>query len=324
MKHTFIVSDENVNNYGFRVMTAGIDTTQYEKNPIVLFMHKRGNVIGRADKLYKQDGQLLADVEFDMDDPEAAKIAGKVERGFLKMTSVWIQHVDSSDDTAMKLVGQDGPTITKSKLKEISIVDIGANDEALKLFDQAGKEIKLSDFPKLSNQNQDKMSKFKNIALAMGLDENAEEGAVLTAISDMKTKNQANESKLADIEAAEKATQKAEAIKLTDKAIELEIIPASFKENQIKLFDTDHDNQKALLEAEIAKKDKGDDEDTDAGSKLSDEAKDFLGGLGKGQNPDGSKLSFEDLSKNNPEKLAQIEEHQPKLFERLLNEYVKD
>ena len=37
-----IISTERVNSYGSRVKTDGIDYSQYEKNPILLFMHRRG------------------------------------------------------------------------------------------------------------------------------------------------------------------------------------------------------------------------------------------------------------------------------------------
>ena len=41
MTHDFIINTEDVNEYKFRVLTDGIDYTQYMKNPIVLFMHER-------------------------------------------------------------------------------------------------------------------------------------------------------------------------------------------------------------------------------------------------------------------------------------------
>ncbi|QXU42082.1 hypothetical protein [Pedobacter sp. D749] len=34
-----ILTSENVNRYGFRVLTDGIDLTQYGKNPLMLWMH---------------------------------------------------------------------------------------------------------------------------------------------------------------------------------------------------------------------------------------------------------------------------------------------
>ena len=36
-----IISTEAVNSYGSRVLTAGIDLSQYERNPVLLWMHRR-------------------------------------------------------------------------------------------------------------------------------------------------------------------------------------------------------------------------------------------------------------------------------------------
>lgn len=80
MTHTFIVNTENVNEYGYRVLTDGIDYNQYMRNPVVLFMHDRYNsqdrgseVIGRVVKMYKKDAQLVAEIEFDEKDAFAKK-----------------------------------------------------------------------------------------------------------------------------------------------------------------------------------------------------------------------------------------------------------
>ena len=36
-----IISTEAVNSYGSRVLTDGIDLSQYERNPVLLWMHRR-------------------------------------------------------------------------------------------------------------------------------------------------------------------------------------------------------------------------------------------------------------------------------------------
>lgn len=41
MAYTFLLSDESVNSYGTRVLTAGIRLDDYEKNPVVLWNHTR-------------------------------------------------------------------------------------------------------------------------------------------------------------------------------------------------------------------------------------------------------------------------------------------
>jgi phage head maturation protease len=122
-KHTFLVSDESINCYDLIVRTGGIDTTQFEKNPIMLYMHERPRVIGRWENLKKEGGKLYADAVFDTDDLFASEIAGKVERGFLKSASVGLGNVSIKNDT-----------VVSCKLFEISIVDIGGNSNALRLY----------------------------------------------------------------------------------------------------------------------------------------------------------------------------------------------
>jgi len=80
MQHDFIINTENVNGYNYRILTDGIDYTQYERNPVVLYLHDRDSyrnkgteVIGRCLKLFKKDSQLIATIEFDENEPFAKK-----------------------------------------------------------------------------------------------------------------------------------------------------------------------------------------------------------------------------------------------------------
>lgn len=146
--YKFTVHDESVNTYGFRMLTDGANLTEFEKNPVILYNHNDWETpIGRADRVYKENGTIVAEIVFDTADPKAAEIAGKVERGFLRMASVgaWPPE-EATDDELMKLDGQSGPTITRWTLREISICPIGANHNALAMYDRTtGKRIDLSD-----------------------------------------------------------------------------------------------------------------------------------------------------------------------------------
>ena len=66
-----IISTERVNSYGSRVKTDGIDYSQYEKNPILLFMHRRGRKedmpIGIMTNLRVENGILYGTPKFDDD-----------------------------------------------------------------------------------------------------------------------------------------------------------------------------------------------------------------------------------------------------------------
>ena len=60
------------------------------------------------------------------------------------MASAGLEPIETTPDPALVLPGQTRETVTRSKLVEVSIVDIGGNDEALQLYGQEGKLLKLA------------------------------------------------------------------------------------------------------------------------------------------------------------------------------------
>ncbi|GIM58483.1 HK97 family phage prohead protease [Capnocytophaga canimorsus] len=124
-KQTFLVSDESENSQGFKVLTEGIDTSQFEKNPIMLYMHERPTIIGVWENLRKEDGKLYADAVFDTESQKGKEVARQVEQGFLRGASIGITYEKSDFKNGV---------LEKCKLYEISIVDIGSNPNALKLY----------------------------------------------------------------------------------------------------------------------------------------------------------------------------------------------
>ncbi len=153
--HTFIVSDESINTYGYRVLTSGIDLTAFKKNPIALWMHNRGAnwqptvndqlPIGRWENLRKEDGKLMADLVFDTDDDFAKKLESKVQQNILRATSIGFKALKTSSDEKDMEKGQKYATVTKAELIEISLVDIPANKNAIKLYDVENNVLSLSD-----------------------------------------------------------------------------------------------------------------------------------------------------------------------------------
>lgn len=199
MKKSFVVSDESINSYGFRVLTEGIDIKDFEKNPIMLWNHTRtwtdkDNAIlpiGRWENLRIEDGKLIADPVFDMEDPFAAKIAKKVEKGIINMCSIGIVVNEESDSSKYVIQGQTRKTVTKCKLREVSIVDIGSNANAVALYDDDGNVMELTADGKcavgiINNNKNDKNMNLKEIALKLGLSENATEAEVNAKIAELK------------------------------------------------------------------------------------------------------------------------------------------
>lgn len=148
MAKEVIISTSGLNCYGGRVLTSGIDLTQFRKNPLLLWMHRRSfdrdaMPIGRIDNLRTDGDRLIGTPVFDRNDEFAKKIEDKWENGFLRMASAGIEIIETSDAPEHLLQGQTRRTITRCRLEEVSIVDMGANDEALQLYDR-GKVLKLS------------------------------------------------------------------------------------------------------------------------------------------------------------------------------------
>lgn len=200
-KYPFVISDEStLNGYGFRVITAGIQLTQYERNPIVIWFHKRPGYddwerlpIGLASNFRIEGSQLLADIEFDPEDEFAQKIEKKVEGGFLRMVSPGLEPLLTSDKEEDLLPGQGWETLMESKLIEISIVDIGANDNALRLYKNS-KLVTLSAngentaVPKIelnkphSNSKNTNMEFIKRVAVLLALQPDASEESIMQTL----------------------------------------------------------------------------------------------------------------------------------------------
>jgi HK97 family phage prohead protease len=144
MTHTFILSTEGINSYGFRVLTAGIRTTTFLGNPVMLWMHDRARLpIGRWENLRMDNGQLLGDAVFDENDPFAKTIADKVKNGFIRACSIGFHVLTVSVDKKDLMEGQKGATVTSCELMEISMVDIPSNKGCISLYDASGELITL-------------------------------------------------------------------------------------------------------------------------------------------------------------------------------------
>ena len=317
MKHQFIINTENVNSYGYRILTDGIDYAQYMRNPVVLFMHERdgyGNkgseVIGRCTKLYKEGTTLIAEVEFDEQDEFAKKIAGKVERGYIRMASMYAEIKEVSTQPQHILEGQVYETVTACKLVEISIVDIGGNDNALKLS-KDGKPFQLKKIVTNTSNNMD----IKVIALALGMGENTKEEAVLSTLHSLKTDKEKAEAEVVALKKTISETRTAEATTLVDKAVQLGLIPQALKESQLKQFEADFDGQKAVLSKLVADKEA---ENTQQGK--ANTVREVV--LGAGAKPTGTaNENFDYLQKKNPERLRALRDKEPEEYARLAKEY---
>lgn len=315
-KLTFVLSDESLNRHGFRVITDGIDTSSFEANPIMLYMHKRdmrwneSNMlpIGTWANIRKEDGKLMADAIFDDDDPEAVKIKKKVEKGILRMASISIETVEMSEAPEHIIQGQSRATVTRCEINEASIVDIGSNRNALRLYKE-GKYIELSadninDFIPTIKLNQ-KPQTMKKIAILLSLTNAATEAEIEAAVQNLLTKNQdaatqlaAKDTEITNLKNQIDLTQKEKVTSLVSNAVTSKKITEADRKTYEDLAAKDFDLAKRVL--------------------------DGMPGVEKVVNQLGSpaaetqKLNWDELHKTG--KLEELKAKQPEVFKQLYKE----
>lgn len=168
----FILTNDNVNSYGFRVLSAGLDTTAFEKNPVMLHDHARGRLpIGRWADIRLEGGQLSAEAVFDEGDSFAMEIKRKVEAGYIKGASISFMPTELSDDY---IPGQTRRTVSKAILEEASIVSVPSNRDSIRLSGhEITQELLNSSIPKIDT-NKKAMQKDQRDKLLARLNLSAE------------------------------------------------------------------------------------------------------------------------------------------------------
>lgn len=199
------ISNSSLNSYGTRILTSGVDTRQYERNPVLLYMHQRGTVVGYIKDLRVEGDDITGEPVFDEATPLSQQLKKQMEVGSIRMVSATFEIQNMSDDPALIVEGQTSPTVTRSRLFEVSVVDIGSNDDALVLMHQ-GRRLTLAEggdnplpllkqpennttlTPSQQQQQQTKTEEsmdIKQIALAVGLEETADETAVMKKLGEL-------------------------------------------------------------------------------------------------------------------------------------------
>lgn len=192
------ITNDSLNSYGTRVLTAGMNVEQYQRNPVLLYMHERGNVIGYVKDLKVEDGEVTGELMFDEASELSVRCKKQYEFGSLKMVSAGLDILETSEDPELLVQGQTRPTVTKSKLFEVSLVDVGSNDDAI-VLQKDGKKITLGKdsecpLPLLNNNNQkQKQMEQKMVAMQLGLPATATEAEINAKLDELKTAKEENE-----------------------------------------------------------------------------------------------------------------------------------
>ena len=317
MAKEFLFTDNTINNYGFRFLTEGGDLSEFMANPLMLKDHgcDTDDVIGSWANIRTDGDKIFGTTDFDMEDSEASAIARKVEKGYIKCCSIGAIPIESSEDPSLMLPGQMLPTITKWRLREVSIVPRGANKNAVvQLYDVDGNKIDMKDAqnylrmksgitqPKLNSMN--KINEL--LCLAADATPTQQETAIQAIITARNTAVQERDTavQLKDTLTTElKAFKDKEKIDLVDTAIADKKFGADMRDTYLKLFDADPEGTKAIIEKMAKVTRVADNLESGTGFQLSDEQK---------------KWSFRDWDKAG--KLVQLKDGDKELYKRLFKE----
>ena len=262
---TFILNDETkINSYNFRTLNKGIDLKRFKKNPVCLDGHWASNqrVIGKWTNIRIEGSLLKADIEFDMEDENAAAIAGKVERGFINGASMGI----NPERESFKLEPKGGWVLEKCELMEASVVAIPSNANAVKLYAESGDvldkdAIDLS-IPEWMPNKANKQIDMKEVKLSvaalvvLGLDKlsTVTTDDVAPAVEKLAADYKALEAKLTAAEEKLGAQAKLNATQLVETAIQAGKLEAGVKEPWINMAMNDFDSTSKAIASMPAKK----------------------------------------------------------------------
>lgn len=297
------ITDDSVNRYGFRVLTAGIRIENYLKNPVLLFGHNTESLpIGRLEDIRMElNGSMTALPVFDENDKMALAIKEKFENNFMFAASIHFNPITLSDDPKLAIPGQTDSTVVECELLEVSMVTIPGNANAVALSAHSTKAI-----PPLKSITSE--MDLKNIAKALGLPDDADEATVTGAINTLQQEvTQLNADRLAGLLAAGEAAG---------------VVTAENKETWKRLAAADFENTAALLKDSMPLAAPQTLPTKPAGQTL-------VGMLGGGA-PNGQQVNpkaerdnwtFDDWSKKDPKGLLKLKSEHPELYKTLAMAY---
>lgn len=184
----YCITDDSVNVYKYRCLTSGLLLDEFKKNPIGFHMHNRDKgVVVRWEDFRIEGSKVFAKPVVNLSHPDGQSIVDDIENGFLNAASAGkIVCLAATDESEFKLPNQEGPTITKWFPREISLVDIPGNFNALtNLVDIDDNELNLADFLKPKNSNMSKTMIAATLLTALNLSDNSSEAEINKVFQDL-------------------------------------------------------------------------------------------------------------------------------------------
>ena len=197
---------------------------------------------------------------------------------------------------------------------ELSIVDVGGNDEALKLS-RNGAPVKLQ---KIINEINYTIMSLKSIAIALALSATSDESTVLDGVIQLKNAKLSAEDRATKAEAELNQIKDAEAENIINEAVELGLVSEGLKTIQLSALKSDYAVQRPVFTKLIA----------DAKAELSKDDKQgiistiVLGAdKSKNKNTADNEHCYDYLQKHDPVELSRIHKEEPAKYAELAKAY---
>lgn len=253
-----IISSSTVNGRGFRVDTKGISLNRYRKNPVLLWMHQRGTVIGQIVDIRVEDGMLTGEPVFDCATPLSQQLKAQYEAGSIRACSMGIDVFEVVEEPISG--GSTIPVVTQCELFEISLVDVPENPESVTLRHEGqpigpAQLVTLAKSPQAGstamavtspiNTINNSIMNLQELALLLGLAEGATEDevkkAILTLLAHKEQLDAANEqltqlrTEVENVRTEQQRAQLAHVERMVDRAISEQRINAAKRDHYIDL-----------------------------------------------------------------------------------------
>lgn len=326
----FVICDNTVNRYGWRLLVEGIDLTGFLKNPVCLMLHYTFEIaVGKWQNLRVENGKLLGTVVFDRNDDQAVKLYWKYKDGYMNAVSLNIIPKEESEDVKLLLPGQTSATITKSELLEISLVTVPGQKNAVKLTTPEGKDYKLNLITskkmnkeeKTIEQLQEELKAQKKLNAENLIRLHKERGVVADgeiksleklALNDYDAVSEMLDARIKPQAAPDGNADEAKASAL----VELHFNRGAITEPQKAVYLTsaklDYDGTKKALEALTG----------------TNGLNDFLKGIGGGTETKTDEKrqgwTYYDYFKNDPDALALMEKNEPEKYKQLVGDFTEE
>lgn len=126
-KFRVIASTEDIDRSGEIIKVAGWDWENFMKNPVIIANHvyKIENIVGKATKIWIEDGKLIIEWVFSKSNPLGVLLADLYDEGMVKTVSVGFIPKQRQEDNRR--------IITSAELLELSFVAVPCNPNALSL-----------------------------------------------------------------------------------------------------------------------------------------------------------------------------------------------